>query len=63
MRCAWLPRSPQQAGRWIAAIIAGLMIGFAGAATAIHRQPAVQQEVTSVPMFTLAVSSHDDVLW
>jgi hypothetical protein len=50
------------AGRWIAAIIAGLVIAFAGAATAIHRQP-VQQEVTAVPMFTLAVSSHDDVLW
>jgi hypothetical protein len=52
----------KKASRWIAVVVAGLMIAFAGAATAIHRQP-VQQEVTAAPMFTLAVSSHDDVLW
>jgi hypothetical protein len=50
------------ASRWIAAIVGGLMIAFAGAATAINRQP-VQQEVNMAPMFTLGASSHDDVLW
>jgi hypothetical protein len=54
----------KKAGRWIAAIIAGLMIGFGGAATAIHRYPInAPQQVSGGHGFVLSVASHDDVLW
>jgi hypothetical protein len=54
----------KKVGRWIAAIIAGLMIGFAGAATAIHRYPInAPQQVSGGHGFVLSVASHDDVLW
>jgi hypothetical protein len=54
----------KKASRWIAAIIGGLMVGFAGAAVAIHRHPAPgPQQVSAGHGFTLGVASHDDVLW
>jgi hypothetical protein len=54
----------KKASRWIAAIITGLMIGFAGAATAIHRYPInAPQQVSGGHLFVLSVASHDDVLW
>ena len=54
----------KKASRWIAAIIAGLMIGFAGAATAIHRYPVnAPPQVSGGHGFVLSVASHDDVLW
>ena len=58
------PPMNKKASRWIAAIVAGLTIVFAGAATAIHRYPApVPQQVSGGHGFVLSVASHDDVLW
>jgi hypothetical protein len=52
------------ASRWIAGIVGGLMIGFAGAAVAIHRHPApAAQQVSGGPGFVLSAASFDDVLW
>ena len=61
--------------RWIAVIVGGLMLGFAGAATAIHRYP-TPQHVNASPNFDLVFSAFDthpnfnqvfsafdDVLW
>ena len=58
--------------RWIAVIVGGLMLGFAGAATAIHRYPPPTSpnfnQVFSAfdnptPNSKLVFSSFDDVLW
>ena len=51
--------------RWIAVIVGGLMLGFAGAATAIHRYPAPQQQVNTITTknFNLTFATFDDVLW
>ena len=58
-----LPMS-KKASRWIAALVAGLMVGCAGAATAIHRYPAAaSQQISGGHGFVLSVASHDDVLW
>jgi hypothetical protein len=52
------------ASRWIAAIVGGLMIGFGGAAVAIHRHPApAPQQASGGHSFILSVASVDDVLW
>jgi hypothetical protein len=51
----------KKASRWIAIIVGGLMLGFAGAATAIHRYPP-PQHVWS-PDFNQVFSAFDDVLW
>jgi hypothetical protein len=47
--------------RWIAVIVGGLMLGFAGAATAIHRYPPPQH--VWGPDFNQVFSAFDDVLW